>query len=92
MLKELIERARRLFASEHKRVCRKCHKLIKRHHRWHQVKIGWFSPWFCCEHWDCANPLRDPHAVAPYVGPELPFPRQNEEDHALIHDTLEALL
>lgn len=72
-LSRLIRRF--LPAKSNHRICRKCKKQIKKHHRWHQVKVGWFAPWYTCEHWDCNNPLRDPKLVCGYEAdnPKLLF-------------------
>ena len=65
-----------LFNREHNhhRICRLCKKSIKRHHKWHQVRVGWMAPWFCCEHRDCANPtLETPFQLAERMGEDLSF-------------------
>ena len=60
----------------HHRVCRLCHKPIKKHERWRQVKVGWFAPVYTVEHRNCAQPA-EPAQWIPAVPkpnePELPF-------------------
>ena len=56
----------------HHRVCRLCHKPIKKKEHWRQVQVGWFAPVYTVEHRDCKNPLHNP-APPPDLGPELPF-------------------
>lgn len=62
---------------EHHRVCRICHKPIRRHEHWRQVRTGWFAPVYTVEHRDCKHPTIDPRET-PYqrakrLEPELPF-------------------
>jgi hypothetical protein len=54
------------------RICRLCHKRILRAHKWHSVKVGWFAPWYCCEHRDCSNPMKAA-SKKPNQTLELPF-------------------
>ena len=61
---------------EHHRVCRLCHKPIRRHEHWRQVKVGWFAPVYTVEHRDCAHPTAISHAIPVQTvpsEPELPF-------------------
>jgi deoxyribodipyrimidine photolyase len=59
------------------RICRKCHKPIKRTHHWHAVKKGRFSSAYCVEHKNCKNPtMETPWQLAQRLGPELPFEEQ----------------
>jgi len=55
-----LERFTRIFNQprDPHRICRLCHKRILRSHKWHSVKVGWFAPWYCCEHRDCSNPMK----------------------------------
>ena len=71
----LIEKIFHLFMREEvHRICRKCKAQIRRRHRWHQVRVGWFSPWYTCEHWDCTDPMRDPKIPGERKSePQLPF-------------------
>lgn len=72
----------RLFArlrpkEEHHRVCCRCHKPIRRHELWEQVRVGWFAPVYTVKHRDCKRPLRDPREtpfqIAQRLTQELPF-------------------
>lgn len=58
----------------HHRICRKCHKPIGKHHKWHQLKVGWFSVHYTVEHNDCKNPtMETAWQRSQRLGPELPF-------------------
>lgn len=63
----------------HRRVCRRCGKPILRAHKWHHVKVGWFAPWYCCEHKDCKHPAMETASQTEVrlmkirLEPELPF-------------------
>jgi hypothetical protein len=56
------------------RICRRCRRRILRTEKWHTVQIGWFAPWYCCEHWNCGNASAESHREAvKSQEPELPF-------------------
>lgn len=59
---------------EHHRICWRCHKAIRRREHWHQVKVGWFAPFYTVEHKDCDDPFKlNPVQVIEILGPNLPF-------------------
>jgi hypothetical protein len=75
-----LERIVAVFLREdrHHRICRLCHRPVKKHERWRQVKVGWFAPVYTVEHRDCTNPLAPARCVPAHpVEPELPFEMEN---------------
>lgn len=67
--------------NEHHRICRKCHQPIKKHHRWHQLQVGWFSITYTVEHNDCKNPtMETPRERSMRMGPELPFNETTQDE------------
>jgi hypothetical protein len=58
----------------HHRICRHCHMPIRKKEHWHQVKVGWFAPFYAVEHNDCKHPTAEtPCLSTRRAGPELPF-------------------
>ncbi len=63
------------------RICRLCHQRILRTHKWHSVKVGWFAPWYCCEHRDCKNPTMEaPQKPVESLVLNLPFESISTKD------------
>lgn len=65
----------------HHRICWRCHKPIKRHEHWHQIKVGWFAPAYTVVHANCKNTTEEaPQEIAQRLEPELPFDQHSLGD------------
>ena len=71
-----FERITAFFARRdpHHRVCQLCRKPIKKGEHWHQVRVGWFAPYYTVQHKNCASPRQDAvQQIDRPIYPELPF-------------------
>ena len=88
----LLERLAAFFhhQDEHHRVCWRCHRPIKRNEHWHQIKVGWFAPFYTVEHRYCENTLQaNPVQVVELLEPKLPFEEENPHLYLQKTDNLE---